>query len=64
LVDPLSKDERNLTDRSRDMPVQSSQSASTTLVNAATQQNCVQKIYRGVTSEILSRLRILMQIQS
>ncbi len=45
MVDPLLKDEQNWTDRSRDMPVQSSQIASTTLVECSkTQQTLVQKL--------------------
>jgi hypothetical protein len=35
IVDPMSKDEKNRTDRSRDIPVQSSRSASTTSVDCS-----------------------------
>ena len=40
-VDPLSKDEHNLTDGSEDMPIQSSGSVSTTLVDFLATQNFV-----------------------
>jgi hypothetical protein len=44
MVDPLSKDERNRTDGSGDMPVQSFASPPTALVDCSNQQTLVQKL--------------------